>query len=147
MSKVKSPVQKPDKQSEKRTVMGFGTFDGIHEGHLNFFKQLKTLGDFLMIVVARDKSVKRIKKKPAHFDENQRYNALKKIADIDQVILGNENDFYQVITNHQPDIIGLGYDQKANIKEIQKRFPSIRMVRLKAFKPEKYKSSLIGKRG
>ena len=42
-------------------VMAFGTFDILHEGHENFLKQAKALGNFLLVVIARDKTVKQIR--------------------------------------------------------------------------------------
>ena len=39
--------------------MVFGTFDGLHKGHLNFFKQAKKLAQksFLIVSIARDLNV------------------------------------------------------------------------------------------
>ena len=42
-------------------VMGCGTFDGLHPGHLSYMKQLRNLGDEIYVVVARDCNVKDIK--------------------------------------------------------------------------------------
>ena len=44
-------------------VMVFGTFDYLHEGHKDFFRQAKQYGDELVVVVARDETVKQIKGK------------------------------------------------------------------------------------
>ena len=41
--------------------MLFGTFDGLHEGHFDLFRQAKKYGDYLVVVVARDVNVKKIK--------------------------------------------------------------------------------------
>ena len=123
--------------------MGFGTFDGIHPGHLSYFQQLRALGDELIIVVARDNNVEKIKNSPAHYGEEDRLNELQQIKLVDQAVLGNEDDFYQVIRDHKPTVIGLGYDQRANVELIEKLFPSIKVVRLKAFEPAKFKSSLM----
>ncbi|MBN2096512.1 adenylyltransferase/cytidyltransferase family protein [Candidatus Peregrinibacteria bacterium] len=124
-------------------VMGFGTFDGIHEGHLDFFRQLKALGDKVYIVVARDSNVERMKCRPPKHKERERYEALSKIKFIDKVLLGHKDNFYQCIIDHKPDVIGLGYDQKADTQILKLKFPHIRVVRLKPYQPEKYKSSLL----
>ena len=126
--------------------MGFGTFDGIHPGHINFFHQLRLLGDKLCIVVARDKNVEQIKCKPPKKKELSRMKSLQelnKIKLIDTIILGDLHNFYQCIVDHKPDVIGLGYDQKADLKTLRSKFPNIKVIRLEAFKPEIHKSSLL----
>lgn len=123
--------------------MGFGTFDGIHPGHLDYFRQLKSLGDELVIVIARDKNVEKIKGSPPLYNEESRLNGIRQIKLVDTAVLGNETDFYQVIREYLPSIIGLGYDQKANTGMLTRLFPGIKVIRLKAFEPEKHKSSLL----
>lgn len=123
--------------------MGFGTFDGLHPGHLSYLKQLKSLSDEVFVVVARDSNVKKLKGKTPQFNENKRLIAIKKTKIADKVLLGNKNDFYKCIKDNSPNIIGLGYDQKANLDEIKKMFPDIKIIRLNAFEPEKHKSSIL----
>jgi len=125
--------------------MGFGTFDGIHPGHLFFLRQLKQLGDELFVVVARDRNVKKIKGKKPVSDEKKRFADLEKTRIADRVLIGHPTDFYHLINKFQPDMIGLGYDQKADTDELQKKFPNTKIVRLRPFEPEKYKSSIINK--
>ncbi len=124
-------------------VMGFGTFDGLHPGHMYFLKQLKKLGDEIFVVVARDKNVKKAKGKNPHHNEKDRLNAVEKIGIAGSVLLGHADDNYYWINKFQPDVIGLGYDQKADVDELKEKFPNIKIVKLKALKPEKYKSSLL----
>ena len=126
----------------KIKVMGFGTFDGLHPGHMSFLKQLKQLGEVVYVVVARDVNVLKIKGRPPRFDEKKRMQELQKAEIADIVLPGEINDFYKWITIYKPNIIGLGYDQKADIDDLHKKFPDTQIVRLKAFKPEKHKSSL-----
>lgn len=123
-------------------VMGFGTFDGLHPGHASFLKQLRTLGDELFVVVARDNNVKKIKGCLPRFSEDERAEALRGTGLIDHVILGDPKDFYQPLRDHRPNVIGLGYDQKANEDAIRTALPGVKIVRMTAFHPEKYKSSL-----
>ncbi len=123
--------------------MGFGTFDNIHPGHMDFFRQLRNLGDKVYVVVARDKNVERIKCRPPKRKERERFEELKKRKLADRILMGNKDNFYQCIIDHEPNVIGLGYDQKADIKTLKQKFPHLEVVRLKPYKPEKYKSSLL----
>lgn len=124
-------------------VMGFGTFDGLHPGHVSALNQLRALGDEVFVVVARDKNVEKIKGKKPHFNETERCEALRKTGLADHVILGNEDHFYQCLIDHKPSVIGLGYDQRADLDHLTEHFPAIQVVRLKAMKPHVFKSSLL----
>lgn len=124
-------------------VMGFGTFDGIHPGHRAFLRQLRDLGGELVVVVARDQNVAKLKGRLPERNEEARRQELEATGLTDQVILGHPTDFYQCLLDHQPKVIGLGYDQKANTAEIQKRLPEVKIMRLKAFQPTRYKSSIL----
>ncbi len=122
-----------------RKVMIFGTFDILHKGHLNFFEQAKNYGDYLIIVIARDKTVKKIKGKLPKNNEKKRLKAVRKYAD--KTVLGYIRDKYKVIKKFKPDLICLGYDQEASLKDLRKF--NIPIKRLKAHKPHKYKSSKL----
>ena len=123
--------------------MGFGTFDGIHAGHMSYLRQLKMLGYEIIVVVARDRNVKKIKGKKPRIDEKERLKAIEQTELVDKVLMGHTKNFYYWINKFQPDVIGLGYDQKANVDELKEQFPKMEIVRLKAYKPEKFKTSII----
>ncbi len=123
--------------------MVFGTFDGLHSGHLNFFKQAKKFGDYLVIVIARDKNVKKIKGCLPKFKEDKRLNKVRAIRVGEKVILGQLRDPYEVIRREKPAVICLGYDQNSFSADLAKKFPRIKIVRLRPYKPEVYKSSKI----
>ena len=126
-----------------KKVMVFGTFDILHEGHLDFFRQAKALGDFLVVVVARNINVDRIK---GHFplhDEKRRLDQIRGLDMVDVAVLGHLEDPYRIIREEQPDVIALGYDQSSYDKELYQRFPKTEIVRLKPYKPEIYKSSKL----
>src|SRR3989344_6716759 len=95
-----------------KKVLVFGTFDGLHEGHLDFFKQAKEYGDYLIAVVGRDSTVERVKKKLPKYDQFERLLAVQKCGLIDYARLGNEGvSVYEVLKQVKPDVICLGYDQ------------------------------------
>jgi len=94
-------------------VLVAGTFDLLHPGHIYFLNQAKKYGRRLIIVVARDKTVLKVKKCLPVNGENVRLANLKKLKIADRVILGNRGDKLRVIEENRPDTICLGYDQKA----------------------------------
>jgi len=126
-----------------KRVMGFGTFDAVHPGHLFYLKQLKALGDELFVVIARDHNVERTKGNPTHFKENLRKKHVESMGIADHVILGHESNYHKVILDYKPNVLGFGYDQRVDLKKLQAEFPKIEMVRINAFEPDRYKSSII----
>jgi FAD synthetase len=133
--------------AKKKRVLVFGTFDLIHPGHLHFLKKAKKQGDELVVVVARDETVKEVKGEEPLYDEDQRKEAVEYLGIADKVSLGNRVDKYGVVRRFSPDVICLGYDQthfvsglERTIKKLEKK-PKI--VRISAYKPKKYKSSIL----
>ena len=128
-------------------VMVFGTFDGLHEGHLDFFRQAKEYGDYLIVAVARDVNVKKIKNKLPINNENERLAIVKQCGLVDEARLGYENDPYKIIKEVKPDVICIGYDQNSFNKNLEARLQEmgldIKIYTLKAYKPEKFKSSIV----
>jgi FAD synthetase len=132
-----------------KKVMVFGTFDIFHRGHESFLQQARQQGDFLIAVMARDETVKKIKKRQPQNNINKRLLAVKNSQLADKVILGNLGDKYTVIKKYRPDIICLGYDQKAYVDKLKDKLQEFglkntKIKKLKPFHPEKYKSSLLG---
>lgn len=139
----------PMKKKTKK-VMVFGTFDIFHKGHENFLKQARKYGDYLIVVIARDETVLDVKKQRTVNNEKRRHKMLVDSKLADEVILGSLSDKYLVIKKHKPDVIGLGYDQKAFVGELRKKLKEFKLdktkvIRLKSYYPEKYKTSLLKK--
>ena len=133
----------------KIKVLAFGTFDYLHEGHESYLQQAKELGNYLMVVVAKDETVRKIKGSPPDNTERKRQKALKALPYVDKVISGNRGDKFKAIKQYKPDIIALGYDQFVFTHQlkgilIQNKL-NTEIVRLKPFKPDILKSSIIKK--
>ncbi len=126
-----------------KRVIVFGTFDLLHDGHLDLFRQAKDYGDYLMVVVARDQNVERIKGRRPKYSEDQRLAAVKQVSVVNEVLLGGLDDPHQVIREKQPQVICLGYDQDIFTDHLAEKFPDIQIVRLKPYKSEIYKSSKL----
>ncbi len=129
--------------------MVFGTFDGLHLGHLNFFKQARALksGSKLIVSIARDKNVHKIKGKYPRLTEKKRLLLLKNTKLVDKAVLAGLKDYLPHILKEKPDIIALGYDQRAYVKDLKKNLADknlkVKIVRLKSYKPHMYKNSLL----
>ncbi|MCX6757755.1 MAG: adenylyltransferase/cytidyltransferase family protein [Candidatus Nomurabacteria bacterium] len=141
-------------KKQKTKIMVFGTFDGLHLGHLNFFKQARNLAiknclPFLIISIARDKNVKKIKNKKTIFSEKERMFLVKKSKLADKVVLSGIKNYIPHIVKEKPEIIALGYDQKAYVKnlraELFKKGINVKIARLKPYKEHIYKNSLLNK--
>ncbi len=137
------------KHNFKTRIMVFGTFDVLHKGHLNFFKQARRLAKnpYLIVSIARSRNVLRIKGKKPFNDETKRLKIIKKCPLVDKAVLGGVKNHLPHILQTKPKIIALGYDQKAyvaNLKQaLDKRGLAVKIIRLKAYKPNLYKTSLI----
>jgi len=129
-----------------KTVLTFGTFDGLHSGHLNFLKQAKTFGYRLIVVIARDSTVKAVKGRLPHTSEVDRLEDIKLIKVVAEAFLGDKIDPYNSVRKVMPDVICLGYDQQVFTEKLAEEFPGVEIIRLKAYKPELYKSSRINYR-
>ena len=127
--------------------MVFGTFDIFHGGHKNMFEQARAHGDNLIVVIARDETVIKVKGKSPQNDEISRLAMIKQVSGADRVILGSLVDKFKRIKQIKPDVICLGYDQQEFTENLKKKLLSdnlkTKIIRLKAYKPEIYKTSKL----
>jgi len=135
---------------EHSKVMVFGSFDVLHPGHLHFFREAKKLGDYLIVVVGRDKTVKEVKGNEPLYSEEDRLACVNALRIVDKAVLGYVDNQFMVLDEFKPDIICLGYDQKSFIterleEEIRERGLIIRIVRLMPYKEHRFKSSKMKK--
>lgn len=127
--------------------MIFGTFDILHKGHISFLEQARKLGDTLIVIVGRDNNVIRIKGKRPIDSEAERIEKIKKLNIADEVMIGENDNFFKQIEEENPDIIAIGYDQKTfGLNEwIINNNKQIKIIVLKPFKENIYKSKLLRK--
>lgn len=133
-------------------VISFGTFDNFHPGHASYLSQAFSLADEMLVIIARDENVERIKGKRPRQNELARKkeveNFLKQEKIKGKVYLGYKSESLRVIAKYRPDYIALGYDQRADenkIKAIIKKLGlKTKIVRLKSYYPDKFKSSILG---
>ncbi len=134
-----------------KVVMVFGAFDGLHSGHLHFFRQAKKYGDFLVVSVGTDKNVEKIKGKKPLLSEQERVDLISQLRIVDNAILGFETDYFLHIKEHSPDVVCLGYDQWAEEESVRKGLDSVGLVkteiyRLEPYEPTRAKSTILKKK-
>ncbi len=99
-----------------KTVLTSGAFDLIHYGHIRLLEEAKSHGGpdaRLVVIIATDETVRRLKGKPPVFPEDQRRALLEALKVVDEALLGYEDlDMATVIETVKPDIIAVGHDQK-----------------------------------
>jgi len=141
--------------SEPVRVFVGGTFDGLHRGHvfllefarrkgLALARQLGRNGVRLSVVVARDESVRRIKRRPPHHDQRERCQLVAALRAVDEAFVGVPNDFVKSVRRVNPDLIVLGYDQKASWEDtLHAAGIHARIVRCPPYPVRRLKSSMM----
>ncbi|MBU0981085.1 FAD synthase [Patescibacteria group bacterium] len=133
--------------SKKKLVMAFGTFDYFHAGHESYLSQASKLGDSLMVIVARDDTVKKVKNEKPTQSERKRLREVAACKYVDKAMLGSLDDKYRVIKKYRPDVIALGYDQFVFTYKLRpfliKEKIDAQIIRLEAFRPSAFKSSIL----
>jgi len=93
-------------------VVATGVFDIIHSGHAHFLNAAKEHGDELVVIVANDDTVRKMKGEPVLFDE-MRAEMVSHLKPVDHVVIGRPGDMLDIIVEEiKPDVIALGYDQR-----------------------------------
>ena len=105
------------KADRKKIVFTNGCFDLLHVGHIRYLAQAKRLGDFLIIGLNSDSSVKELKgeDRPINSFED-RATLLSAIESVDLVIMFEEQTPENLIKDIVPDILVKGGDY--NIEDI-----------------------------
>ena len=130
-----------DALRDKVLILASGVFDLVHYGHIRFIEESKKLGgenSRLVVIIARDKTVKRLKGRLPIIPEDQRRAVVESLKPVDEALLGYENlSFEETIAKVKPDIIAVGYDQLSienDVKAfIQARGLTIEVVRVGKF--------------
>lgn len=99
----------------RKVVFTNGCFDILHRGHVELLEKAKRFGDFLIVALNSDSSMKKIKgdKRPI-LDENDRAYILASLKCVDAVCLFDEETPAEIIDKLKPDILVKGGDYKIN---------------------------------
>ena len=129
-----------------KIVLAGGVFDIIHPGHIHTLNEAKKLGDFLVVVIATDTTVMKMKKRKPLHNAQARQELVSSLSMVDLCIIGNEEDIFKTVDLIKPQIIALGYDQIHQEKFItdgcRKINLDVSVARLESPRPETSSSSI-----
>lgn len=105
------PVVNDHKSDGQQIVFTNGCFDLLHLGHIHYLSQAADQGNFLIIGVNSDASVKRLKGngRPIQ-DEMARMMILGALTMTDAIVKFEEDTPYQLIQQITPDVLVKGGD-------------------------------------
>ncbi len=120
-----------------KVVLAGGVFDILHPGHVFFLSKARELGDILIVIVARDSTVRNRKRIPI-VASKQRVELVKALKPVDLALIGRSENIFNILEEIQPDIVALGPNQYHVEKEIEmegeRRGMKLKAVRIKEFK-------------
>jgi len=106
------------------TVLAAGVFDLLHYGHIRYLEEAKKAGGpnaRLVVIVARDETVRRLKGTDPIIPEDQRRAVIEALKVVDEALLGFEDlDLDRVLQQVKPDIVVVGHDQEAIKAQVEK---------------------------
>ena len=128
-------------------VMAVGVFDLLHAGHLHYMEQAKSLGDYLVVVVAHDDTVRKRKHEPVT-GQDLRRRMVEGLKPVDEAVIGNPPDvpIFDILHAVKPDIIALGYDQEHAEERIRASLEQRGLGHIKVVRVEGLSDDLDGTR-
>ena len=133
------------KSGKGKIVLASGVFDLLHLGHVKFLEEAKKAGGknaWLIVVIARDSTVEKMKGKKPIMSEDQRCQLVEALKVVDSALLGHEIlDIGEVIKDIKPDVIALGYDQEDMMKQVLD-YLNRNQINIKVIRIDKYVETL-----
>ncbi len=130
--------------------MVFGTFDMIHAGHEDFFRQAHSLAKdpYLIVSIARDAVARKFRDRALRHTEEERRAFVAAHPLVSMAILGDEVGYMDHISKAAPDIIALGFDQRGEYvasleRDLHDAGLTVKIVRLEPFKPEIFNTTRL----
>ncbi|MDD2716041.1 MAG: D-glycero-beta-D-manno-heptose 1-phosphate adenylyltransferase [Candidatus Wallbacteria bacterium] len=104
-------IIRAQQKSGKTVVFTNGCFDILHRGHLKVLREAKTLGDFLVVALNSDDSVKRLKGPSRPLNKlSDREEVLDAVRFVDLVTSFDEDTPWELLSKLKPDILVKGGD-------------------------------------
>jgi D-beta-D-heptose 7-phosphate kinase/D-beta-D-heptose 1-phosphate adenosyltransferase len=104
-------IRKQLRAEGKKLVFTNGVFDIIHRGHIDYLNRAKALGDYLVVALNSDDSVRRLKGegRPINKLEDRAF-VIANLKAVDFVVSFNEDTPFEIISAIIPDVLVKGGD-------------------------------------
>ena len=125
-----------------KKVLTYGTFDLLHQGHVNILKRAKELGDYLIVGLSTDE-FNELKHKEAYHTYEERKAILEAIRYVDEVI--PENSWEQKVEDvakYGVDVFVMGDDWKGEFDFLKKQCEVVYLPRTRGISTSKIKNDL-----
>ncbi|MPW25675.1 glycerol-3-phosphate cytidylyltransferase [Alkalibaculum sp. M08DMB] len=125
-----------------KRILTYGTFDLLHEGHINILRRAKALGDYLIIGLSKDE-FNAIKGKKAYYSYEARKNLLEALRYVDLVI--PENNWEQKVDDvkkYEVDTFVMGDDWVGKFDFLQEYCEVVYLPRTEGISTTKIKDDL-----
>ena len=94
-----------------KKILTFGVFDYFHLGHLRLFENARALGDYLIVAVQAENSIKKTKPNATIFySTEQRIELVSALRVVDEVIVYEDVD--TIVQQVDFDVFAVGGDQR-----------------------------------
>ena len=128
----------------KRVVITYGSFDPLHEGHLNLFRRCREFGDILIVGVATQHSHDLAGSgKILHYSLSERVKAVNDCGLADAVIIEDDvKDEPGDITNYHADVFVMGDDYVGKKDHLKKYCDVVYLPRTPGISSSEIKAKL-----
>jgi len=118
MSELREWIQEIKTQG-KKVVFTNGVFDILHLGHVTYLEEAAELGDFLVVGINDDASVRKLNKGPERpiNGEEARAGVVSALRSVDAVVVFGEDTPLELIQMIEPDIVVKGGDYDASERD------------------------------
>jgi glycerol-3-phosphate cytidylyltransferase len=126
-----------------KKVLTYGTFDLLHNGHINLLRRARELGDHLTVALSTDE-FNAIKNKKAYHNYETRKLILEAIRYVDKVIPENSwEQKIQDVIDHDIDIFVMGDDWKGKFDFLKDYCEVVYLPRTIGISTTKIKNDLL----
>lgn len=128
-------------------VLTFGSFDELHKGHEFYLESAKAYWDRLVTIVGNSENIEKFKWVHPKYDNEERVQRMRDLWIADIVHVWDTTNPLKWLELYDPKVVCLWYDQvwfsEALKNHIRHRKLNVKVIRIDAYKPDVYKSSLV----
>ena len=128
-----------------KRVITYGTYDLLHDGHIELLRRAREMGDYLIVALSTDE-FNQIKNKKSYYDYEQRKMMLESIRYVDLVI--PEEGWGQKekdVDRFDVDVFVMGHDWEGEFDFLKDKCEVIYLNRTEGISTTKIKQELYGK--